>query len=144
MSPWTPGSPKWSPRYPKLTLKVSKIIISGKLNDPFQQSTCQQLPVDKGPAAGAKALKSAAARHLLSCLRRLVTWRASGLSPPVKSLSKVKLLFKVTVSDLSHLLSWGYLPNFAGSTFCVGRTSPREAQMLFYHHATARTACAAG
>jgi hypothetical protein len=26
-------------------------------NHPFQQSTCQQLPVDKGPAAGGEALK---------------------------------------------------------------------------------------
>ena len=26
-------------------------------SDPFQQSTCQQLPVEKGPAAGGEALK---------------------------------------------------------------------------------------
>ena len=44
-------------RYPKRSLEVSKITVVGKKIIPFQQSTCQQLPVDKGPAAGGEALK---------------------------------------------------------------------------------------
>jgi len=44
-----PGTPKGASRSPKSVL--------GGKNDPFQQSTCQQLPVDKGPAAGGEALK---------------------------------------------------------------------------------------
>ena len=59
VSPWTPGSPKWCPRYPKKSLQVSKItVLSGK-SDPFQQSTCQQLPVDRrGRRQGAKLLNA--------------------------------------------------------------------------------------
>jgi len=54
VSLWTPGSPKSSLRVPKWSLKVYKIIVFGINSDPFQQSTCQQLPADKAPAAGAK------------------------------------------------------------------------------------------
>ena len=36
------------PGYPKWTLKVSKMTVFGTKSDPFQQSTCQQLPVDRG------------------------------------------------------------------------------------------------
>ena len=35
--------------------------VLGTKSDPFQQSTCQQLPVAEGPAAGGEALKCAAA-----------------------------------------------------------------------------------
>ena len=34
--------------------------VFGRKSHPFQQSTCQQLPVAKGPAAGGEALKFAA------------------------------------------------------------------------------------
>ncbi len=32
--------------------------VFGRKGDPFQQSTCLQLPVDRGPAAGGEALKN--------------------------------------------------------------------------------------
>jgi hypothetical protein len=61
VSLWTHGSPTWSPKgknqapkVPKWSLKVSKIKVSDQTNHPCHQSTCQQLPVDRGPAAGAK------------------------------------------------------------------------------------------
>ena len=56
VSPWTPGSPKWCPRYPEWSLKVSKVTSLGIKSDPFQESTCQQYTCSKkrGPAAGAK------------------------------------------------------------------------------------------
>ena len=57
MSLWTPGSPKWSLRVRRWNLKVSKITVLGIKTDPFQQSTCHQLPVDTRPAAEGEALK---------------------------------------------------------------------------------------
>ena len=63
VSPWTPGSPKWCPRYPEWSLKVFKMTILGIKSDPFQQSTCQQLPVDRGAGGRGEALRSAAPRQ---------------------------------------------------------------------------------
>ena len=67
VSHWTPGSPKWCPRYPEWSLKVSKITILGIKSDPFQQSTCKscqsyqspvnQLPVDRGAGGRGEALR---------------------------------------------------------------------------------------
>ena len=57
VSPWTPGSPKWCPRYPEWSLKVFKITIVGIKSVPFQQSTCQQLPVDRGAGGRGEALR---------------------------------------------------------------------------------------
>jgi hypothetical protein len=41
LSPWTPGPPKWCPRYIKKQPKSSKIPVSSGKSDPLQQSTCQ-------------------------------------------------------------------------------------------------------
>ena len=67
VSPWTPRSPKWCPRYQKWSLNVCEMTVAGIKSDPFQQSTSQpvnqltsqpvnqstsppvnQLPVDRG------------------------------------------------------------------------------------------------
>ena len=70
------------PKYPKKSLKVSKMTVLDIKSYPFQQSTCQQLPVDQGPAAGGEALKyksvwgidaDGRARFELWCLRRDLT-----------------------------------------------------------------------
>ena len=42
-----PGCQKWR-------LRVFKMTVWGVKSDPFQQATSQQLPADRGPAAGAK------------------------------------------------------------------------------------------
>ena len=42
--------------------------VLGRKSDPFQQSTCQQLPVHKGPAAGGEALKYIVAMEIASVL----------------------------------------------------------------------------
>ena len=52
-------------------------------SDPFQQSTSQQLPVDRGPAAGGEALKSAALVQPLRCTAHGVSGYTA-CCPPVQ------------------------------------------------------------
>ena len=59
VSPWTPGSPKLCPRHPEWSLKVFKMTILRIKSNPFQQSTCQQLPVDRGAGGRGEALRFA-------------------------------------------------------------------------------------
>jgi hypothetical protein len=51
---------KWSPR-------VSKMTFSGIKTYPFQQSTCQQLPVDRGRRQGAKPLNICIYIYIYTC-----------------------------------------------------------------------------
>ena len=73
IQPWTLGCPLWCPCGPmdhqhgdpkakikppryQNDLKVSRIIVSDQTDHPCQQSTCQQLPVQRGAGGRAEAL----------------------------------------------------------------------------------------